>query len=215
MSRIKKFFDENKYIFIMLGVAAVYAAALRFCFGITPSLVETFAVAFGIIEFDLLRREKSSGFAFAVIKCVLLAFWFITIGLYGQVAYRVAFAIFNFVALLIWLFPKRITNKKNLKPAWLPVKFGLAIYTAAILFGLVMLACFDAITAMDMIVAALAALGNLLIIFKKTDTWAIWLAADFIGLPLFFITGSWMYLLLTVFMMGIEFASLRSWGGKK
>lgn len=215
MNKIKKFIGQNKYIFLMLAIAAAYVAVLRHAFGITAAWLEIVGVGFAIIEFDLFRREKSSAFVFNIIKCVLLAMWFLSINLYGQVAFRAVFAVLNLAGLLIWLFPKTTLNKKRLSPSWLPRKISVPLYLVVFAFGLIMMFYSNIITTMDWVVVAFGTIGNLLIAIKKTDSWGLWLASDLIGLPLFFLTGSWMYLLMTVFMLCLEVSALRTWGKRK
>ena len=213
MTCVKNFLRENKFIFLMLGVAVIYVAVLRGVFGIYPATLEMLAIVFAVIQFDLFRRQKMAAFIFNIINCALLIIWFSSIGLYGQVTLRSVFILLNLVGLYLWLRPK-ILDKKELQPTWLPNIIRAPIYLAVILFVLFVFFRYGLITSMDWAYTVCAAVGNVMIAKKKIDAWVIWLITDLIGIPLFLMTGSWMYLLITVFMIGIEIAALKSWRQK-
>lgn len=215
MQKIKSLLSDNKYIMLTLAAAAVYIGMLCVAFGIHVVPLEIVATVFVVIEFDLFRREKSSAFVFNVMKCVLLALWFASIGLWGQVAFRSLFAVLSLVGMIIWLFPGAMLNKKSLRPAWLRRGISIPIWVGLVGIGLILVGIFDIMTAMDWTYVAFGTIGNLLLVFKRTDAWGIFLASEMIGLPLFLMTESWMYVLITVFMICIEIGALRSWGKTK
>ena len=196
----------------MLGIAAAYVLVLRLGFGIIPARIEAIATVFGIIQMDLFRREKPAAFIFSILYCAFLAWWFASIGLYGQVAMRGAFIVINLFGIYFWLRP-RIVENKELEPTWLPNKIRLPIYGAFIVIGSLGAALYGLRASADWLYALMALTGQVFISKKKIDCWVLWLAADtFVGLPLFFIAGSWMYLLLIGFMIINGFVSIKLWG---
>lgn len=211
MNKIKSFLWDNKNIILMLSIAAVYVVVLRYAFNIFAAPLEIFGMVFTVIEFDLFRREKSSAFVFNIIKCILLAIWFTSIGLYGQVAFRTIFAVLSLVGMFMWMFPRTMLNKRELRPAWLPRRFAGPIWAGILVVGLIILSRFNIITAMDWIYVLFGTIGNILLVFKRTDAWVLFLTSELVGLPLFFLTESWMFVLITVFMIFIEIGALKSW----
>lgn len=87
----------------------------------------------------------------------------------------------------------------------------MGLEVIAVVFALIMMTQSNIITTMDWVYVLCATIGNLFIALKKTDAWVFWLVTDLIGIPLFLLTGSWMYLLMTVFMVIIEIGALKSW----
>ncbi|MDR2412916.1 MAG: nicotinamide riboside transporter PnuC [Rickettsiales bacterium] len=212
---MKRILLENKYILLMLGISAAYIVVLQHVFGIVPSLVETIAVIFGIIQLDLFRRQKPAGFVFNILYSGFLIFWFASIMLYGQVAMRAIFVVINLFGLYFWLKPQ-IGKTKELKPSWLSYKVKIPAYIAIIAFGAVVWKAESLKISADWMYALAAVIGQIFISKKKIDSWVLWLCNDvLIGLPLFFLSGSWMYLMMTVFMIFGEVGSILSWRRQK
>ena len=194
----------------MLAIMTAYVIILRLAFGITPKTFEIISVTMGVIFLDLLRRQDPSAFVFGALFSGMLIFWFVSIGLFGQVVMRASMLAISILGLYFWRRPKE--EKKEFMPSWLSRKVQFCIYSGIIIFPVSILLLYGLKEAMDWTYSILVLTGYALVSKKKIDGWSIWLISDvFFGVPLFLMSGSWMSVLYCAFLISSEIAAIKQW----
>ena len=210
LSRLEAFFLNNKYIILMLAIMTIYIIILRLIFGIIPETFEIISITMGVICLDLLRRQNSLAFISNILFSAMLIFWFVSIGLFGQVVMRTSMLIINAFGLYFWLRPKG--ENKELIPSWLSKKFQFCIYSGILILPISILLLYGLKESMDWTYSVLVLTGYAMMSKKKIDSWILWLISDvFFGIPLFLISGSWMNVLFCIFLITSEIAAIKQW----
>ena len=195
MRTIKKNLDMIAWLLALLA----YTLGLKFVLGIHPHPIEIASILLIIPSLILVRKQSVWGLALNALASVLLVIYFVSIGLYGQVALRTFITLNCFVSIYFWLRGGGAGKKRSeLKPSFLRgwqralILVGLAAVVAVALPG-------GLIRVFDYASMYVVITGSLLIIKKKTESWGLFLVGDAAGMPLFILSAAYMNIFFTAF----------------
>lgn len=177
--------------------------------GFNTPLFEFFGIVAILMGSLLAKRENKIGPVLLLTGNTLLLFYFIAIGLTGQIIFTIFFLIINAATIYSWIRPNKKT-KSELRPSnmtpmlWLPIIFIIA---AAVWYG----ARGGVTGGLDYMVMAAGILGNILLIRKKIAAWGICMLCDCAGVVLFALTGSWLLVLKSIFSIYNEIDAIIKW----
>jgi len=146
----------------------------------------------------------------SIVGNAVLAYYFMLINLPGQIV-LCGFAItMNVAALYSWLIPSKETNK-IIRPTFLR-----PLHLVVIILAVAGAAAIGAMTrgiigALDLLVMTAAIIGILLLVRKKTEAWAMYIASDTTGIALFWLTGSYLMLATMFIYLYTDIAAFFRW----
>ncbi len=195
--------------------------------GYPLSYLEFFGWVSGIIAVVLSSTTNTWSWPIGIINVVLSLFLFYQVQLYPDMFLQVFFFVTNLLGWWRWTHPKKEEEdlKKELKVSLLSLKwlFVSIILTIILSFLLGLLASdlhnllpvlFSKPSAspyLDSLVMVLSIIATYLMVQKKVECWALWIAADIIATYLYYIRGIKFYSLLYFVFCFIAAYGLWNW----
>jgi nicotinamide mononucleotide transporter len=160
----------------------------------------------------MLRKEKPAGLLLGSASCMLFFLYFMDIRLYGQMWLQVFYAALNMVSLFVWLGKK---GGAALGPSLLPPALRAAIPAVFVLFVAGCVAAgMGAVAVMDFASVLLLAVAPALLMLKKLEYWLVSGANNLLSVALFWMTGSYVVLVLNAAAFVNAVAAMRQWRKK-
>ncbi|MDR2099092.1 MAG: nicotinamide riboside transporter PnuC [Rickettsiales bacterium] len=207
MEKIKKHIFGT--CFLVPAAAGLYWVITACFFHVHASLVE---LAAGVLSFSaalMLRKEKPAGLLLSSASCMLFFLYFMDIRLYGQMWLQVFYVALNMVSLFAW---REKRGGVRIKPSLLPraLQVGMPAIFVSFVAGCVA-AGMDAVGVMDFASVLLLAVAPVLLIRKKLEYWLVSGANNLLSIALFWMTGSYVVLVLNAAAFVNAVAAIRRW----
>lgn len=212
MINLKQFYEKYWDVVVFPTLLFILFFVLKFANIGTGSILELFGILFSMIGMVLIKRELAIGQLVSMAGQFFLVFYFLPMELYGQMAFGAVWIIINLISFITW--PKNpIESTKSLKPT--NIKSG---WMFLITIGLIIIAVLRSksgiVGMLDWIIVYLGIIGQALMIRKKVQGWAIWNCFSVASIILFWMTGSYLLFVRTVFYLYTGITAYVDWHKK-
>jgi nicotinamide mononucleotide transporter len=143
----------------------------------------------------LAARNKSVSWLFGIAGCALFAVFFFQIKLYADVTLQFFFIVTNMIGWLQWQrggAARTVLPISRVRPLWhLLLYFPVALLTAWGYSELLRRFTDASFPMLDSMILTFSVVAQLLLMRRKLETWAFWLIANTVAVPLYFTKGAY------------------------
>lgn len=180
----------------------------------TPTTwAEIFGFVLGVATVYLVAVNNIWTFPIGILQASFFWVLFIDAKLYSDAWLQVFFIVIQFFGWWAWLKagPNRTKLTINNTPKWaIPLSLA-AIVTFAIIMVPILRNAHGAYPVPDATSTSLSVMAQILLSFKLIENWWLWIAADLIYIPLYFVKGLYFTSVLYVVFLGLCVVGLRHW----
>lgn len=184
--------------------------------GYPMSYIEFVGTLLNIWSVWLVAKKKTLNWPVGIVAVLLFLLLFYQIQLYSDFIEQIYFLITGFYGWWVW---KKTDDKKDSETVDLHVSSSSQriFYLATILFGTIVMGYFmsnihnyfptfftvpAAFPYLDAFTTVMSFVATILLIYKKVDSWAIWILVDVIGIVLYYVRGvKFISLLYIIFLI--------------
>lgn len=185
-----------------------------FSIGGTPvSIVELLGFVLGVATVYLVARANIWTFPVGIVQAGMFFILFLEAHLYADMWLQVFFIVVQFVGWWAWL--KAGPNRTKLvvanSPKWLLVAVAVPIGIFVYLMVPVLHEAHGAYPVADSLTTGMSVMAQLLLTWKFIENWYLWIIADIIYIPIYFLKDLYFTSILYVIFLGICIMGLRHW----
>lgn len=151
--------------------------------------IEWLAVALGIINITLLIRRSVWNYPFGIVMVALYFVIFADARLYGDAGLQIFFFVVQIYGWIRWREVQAQSGEVVVSWSAARTIIAVASLTAALAFGLglVMERYTDAVAPLpDAIIAVMSVTAQVLMVLRRVESWAYWIAVDVLAVWLFY-----------------------------
>lgn len=180
---------------------------------LATSLLEWFAVLFGIGEVLLARKNKVALYPVGIISILTSAFLLVEAKLYAETALSMYYLVMSIYGWVMWKSRSKsganLITKSSKNEIW--IAFSIAFFGWGFLYLVLKHFTDSDVPIMDSFVSGTAWAGMWLLAKRKLENW-IWLnVSNLVAIPLLFHKNLAMFALLTVFLFIIAIFGYLDW----
>ncbi|MDZ7877380.1 MAG: nicotinamide riboside transporter PnuC [Saprospiraceae bacterium] len=195
--------------------------------GYPMSWVELIATLAGVAAVWLSAKEKIINWPIGLVNIICSFFLFFKTGFYSDAFLQIFFFITNIYGWYIWAGQDKATTQPLVSVSFLPRSqqvFGaVAVIVASLAFGSIVNQLHGwypsifpveaAFPYADSFVMMMSIAGNILLMFKKIESWILWVLVDIIAPILYFQKGIYLITLEYVVFLALASFALWNWWG--
>lgn len=185
-----------------------------FSLGGTPvTIVELIGFVLGVATVYLVAKANIWTFPIGIVQAGMFFILFLEARLYADMWLQVFFIVVQFVGWWAWL--KAGPNRTKLvvanSPRWLLVATAIPIGIFIYLMVPVLHEAHGAYPVADSTTTGLSVAAQFLLTWKFIENWILWIIADIIYIPVYFLKDLYFTSILYVIFLGICIMGLRHW----